>query len=136
MSADNAATIPQERSRVVRILVLVNCAVLVIFGFIAFIGNVLNFLDLTIPVLAIYMCLFGLVLTACEMNLAASKTYFGALHDWLGEAVFMIFVGTLGVAIWTSSIFALTGGFYSIFVGIATILDQFAFGRRLLGNTP
>ncbi|KPA85881.1 putative COP1-associated protein [Leptomonas pyrrhocoris] len=140
MNVGNAAAAPaaapQERSRVVRILVLVDCAVLVIFGFIAFIGNLLNFFDLTVPVLAIYMCIFGLVLTSCEMNLAASKTYFGALHEWLGEAVFMIFVGTLGVAIWTASLFGLIGGFYSIVVGAAVIVDQFAFGRRFLNNAP
>lgn len=131
-----AVTAPQERSRIVRILALVDCALLVVFGFFAFIGNILNFTDLTIPVLAIYMCLFGLVLASCEMNIAASKTYFGALHEWLGEAVFMIFVGTLGVAIWTSSIVAMIAGFFSICVGVAVILDQFAFGRKFLNNTP
>lgn len=135
-AATVAAAAPQERTRIVRILALVDCAVLVVFGFFAFIGNLLNFTDLTIPVLAIYMCIFGLVLTAAEMNLAVSKVYFGALQEWLGEAVFMIFVGTLGVAIWTSSIMAMIAGFFSICVGIAVILDQFAFGRRFLNNTP
>jgi hypothetical protein len=135
-AATVAASVPQERSRTVRILVLVDCAVVVVFGFFAFIGNIINFFDLTVPVLALYMCLFGLVLTSREMNMAASKIYFGALHEWLGEAVFMIFVGTLGVAIWTSSIFAMIAGFFSIFAGIMVILDQFAFGRRLMNGAP
>lgn len=134
-AATVAPAAPLERSRIVRILVLVDCVALVLFGFITFITNLLTFSDLTIPVLALYMCLFGLILSASEMNFEVSKRYFGALHEWLGEAVFMIFVGTLGIAIWTDGILAIIAGFYSVATGIAVILDQFPLGRKLM-NRP
>eukprot|EP00796_Vickermania_ingenoplastis_P005619 gene5619-4038_t len=81
---------PIARSAGVKVMVWANCAVLIFSGFFGFIGNIFNFLNLTYPILAAYVLLFGLVATAVEVNLGFVTKSFGILTDWLGSAIYFM----------------------------------------------
>lgn len=133
-AATTATQAPLPRVKIVKYTVIGNCVLLVVGGFISFLMNILSFLDPTLPVLSIYICLFGLVAIAGEMNLSIATKYFGFFQDWLGEALFFIFVGTLGISFGTNGILALIIGIVSCICGILCILDHFAFSRKLIQN--
>lgn len=126
---------PIERSPGVKVLVWANCAVLIVGGFFGFIGNIFNFLNLTYPVLAAYILLFGIIATAVEVGLNFATKSFGILTDWLGSAMYFIFVGTIGISFVSNSIIVLVCGIFSCIVGIACFVDHFACKTHSIGDT-
>lgn len=129
--APAAETKPVSRTRVVKISVYAACAALIVGGAISVVLNILSFFDPTLPVLSAYMCIFGIIILGAELNLSKIRTYFGFLHDWIGEAVFFIFVGSLGVACGTNGLVAFIIGIISCVVGVMCIVDHFMCTRKL-----
>lgn len=63
-------------------------------------------------------------------------TYFGFFDDAIGEGMFYIFVGTLGISFGTSSILALIIGVFSSFVGGVFVIETIVQRRRALNVIP
>lgn len=117
---------PINRSAGVKVMVWVNCVVLIFTGIFGFIGNIFNFLNIAYPILAFYIFLFGLISTSVELGIGPAAKRFALLTDWLGSAFFFFFVGTIGVSFFSNSLLVFIGGVYSCFVGCASFVDHFA----------
>jgi peptidoglycan/LPS O-acetylase OafA/YrhL len=123
----------------VKIIRYVNCAALAILGGYSFIVEITNFSDPTRVVLAIYLCLFGLLGGACELNLAIAARNFGFIMDDTGKVAFFIFVGTLGLSFGpnntpvTKTIPFIIGAF-SIFTAVVMIMDRWCSKNK--SSTP
>lgn len=116
---------PIARSPAVKVMVWIDCAVLIFAGFAGFIGNIFNFLNFVYPVLGIYIILFGLICSAVELGIGFVTSRFAFLTDWIGASFFFIFVGTIAISFFSNSLIVFLCGVYSCAVGFASIIDHF-----------
>lgn len=128
---------PLKRTPVVQVMVWVNCGLLIFSGIYNTVANIINFLDPTVFVLAVYIAFFGVIGCASQFRFAFALRFFGFMQDWLLQSIFFIFVGTLGISFGPTSLIAFIVGIVSCCVGVACIIDHFAFTRRMFieGNT-
>ncbi|EPY17289.1 hypothetical protein STCU_10708 [Strigomonas culicis] len=112
----------------------VNAPVQLIGGFICFFNCIWKVLTLNVTsiIISLYIILFGLVLLLHQLGISKVKQYFGFLDIWVSEAVFLIFLGTLGIA--TGAIFGYIIGAVSCVAGVLCIIDRFAVGKRLING--
>lgn len=123
------------RSPGITVMIYVNCISLVVCGFFGFLGNIFNFLNLTYPVLAIYVIIFGIMAASAQFRFSFATSYFGFLIDWLGASLFYIFVGTIGVCFISNSLILFLAGVYSCVVGVGCIVDHFACKTHTVEDT-
>lgn len=136
-----------EPSMFVKVLRWLNCTALAALGAYSFIVSLQYFTDPTRCVLCVYLCLFGLLGIACELNLAVAARNFGFLMDHQGKAVYFIFIGTLGLSFgWYNTpmqkVIPFILGVFSLFVAVSMIMDRWcrkagdSNSREMSSNTP
>lgn len=116
---------PIARSPAVKVMVWMDCVVLIFAGFFGLIGNIFNFFNIAYPIFAFYLLLFGLICTGVELGIGFVTSRFGVLTDWIGASFFFIFVGTIGVSFFSNSLIVFICGVYTCVVGFASIIDHF-----------
>lgn len=120
---------PIGRTPAVKVMVWVNCGLLMVAGLFGFISNIFNFLNLTYPVLALYVCVFGVIASGVELGIGFAVKNVGILTDWFGSALYFIFVGTIGISFVDHSILIFLAGVYSLIVGIGCVIDHCFFTK-------
>ncbi|KPA85879.1 putative COP1-associated protein [Leptomonas pyrrhocoris] len=109
-------------------LVWLNCASLVVCGFLTFVFACIRPKRVSHFFLSIYMMTFGALCVMAELRLPIAERMFGILCTKAGLAYCFIFVGTLGISFWVGTyagvLIPFISGIFSVVIGGLCITDK------------
>lgn len=117
-----------SHSMFTKVVTWINWLALAVLGAYSFIVSLEYFSDPTRCVLTVYLSLFGCLGAANEFKLTIATRNFGFLNDRKSKAMFLVFVGTLGLSFgWYNSplqkIIPFVLGVFSCFTAVVVLVD-------------
>lgn len=128
-----------QHSRIVQILIWANCVSLTICGAFTFVFACKDFTFLAHVFVGLYLTAFGVLSVCTELGIPSVVNCFGFLYTGMGQALFFIFAGTLGLSFGVGKsagvLIPFISGLVSAIVGVLCIVDQLFLVRRVASTT-